>query len=151
MGALDGKVAIITGAGRGLGRSHALLMAEEGAKIVVNDLGGEWDGTGQASGPANDVVKEIKDAGGQAVANFESVTDFEGAKRIIDCAIDSFGKLDILVNNAGFLRDRMTFKMSEEEWSGASLSTSRELLTAVDGHALISMSRARRGSWKAGG
>ena len=118
MGALDGKVAIITGAGRGLGRSHALLMAEEGAKIVVNDIGTEWDGTGQASGPANDVVKEIKDAGGQAVANFESVTDFEGAKRIIDCAIDNFGKLDILVNNAGFLRDRMTFKMSEEEWSG---------------------------------
>ncbi len=116
MGALDGKVAVITGAGRGLGRSHALLMAEEGAKIVVNDLGGEWDGTGQASGPANDVVKEIKDAGGQAAANFESVTDFQGAKKIIDCAIDNFGKLDILVNNAGFLRDKMTFNMTEEEW-----------------------------------
>jgi len=116
MGALDGKVAVITGAGRGLGRSHALLMAEEGAKIVVNDLGGEWDGTGKASGPASDVVKEIKDAGGQAVPNFESVMDFQGAKRIIDCAIDSFGKLDILVNNAGFLRDKMTFNMSEEEW-----------------------------------
>ena len=118
MGALDGKVAIITGAGRGLGRGHALLMAEEGAKIVVNDLGGEWDGTGKATGPADDVVKEIKDAGGQAVANFESVMDFQGAKRIIDCAIDNFGKLDILVNNAGFLRDKMTFNMTEEEWDG---------------------------------
>ncbi|TET73658.1 MAG: SDR family NAD(P)-dependent oxidoreductase [Dehalococcoidia bacterium] len=116
MGALDGKVAVITGAGRGLGRSHALLMAEEGAKIVVNDLGGEWDGTGKATGPADDVVKEIKDAGGQAVASFDSVTDFQGAKRIIDCAIDNFGKLDILVNNAGFLRDKMTFNMTEEEW-----------------------------------
>ena len=116
MGALDGKVAIITGAGRGLGRGHALLMAEEGAKIVVNDLGTEWDGTGKATGPADDVVKEIKDAGGQAVANFESVMDFQGAKKIIDCAIDNFGKLDILVNNAGFLRDKMTFNMTEEEW-----------------------------------
>jgi len=116
MGALDGKVAVITGAGRGLGRGHALLMAEEGAKIVVNDLGGEWDGTGKATGPADDVVKEIKDAGGQAVASFDSVTDFQGAKRIIDCAIDNFGKLDILVNNAGFLRDKMTFNMTEEEW-----------------------------------
>lgn len=118
MGALDGKVAIITGAGRGLGRGHALLMAEEGAKIVVNDLGGEWDGTGKATGPADDVVKEIKDAGGQAVANFESVMDFQGANRIVDCAIDSFGKLDILVSNAGFLRDKMTFNMTEEEWDG---------------------------------
>jgi len=116
MGMLDGKVAVITGAGRGLGKSHALLMAQEGAKIVINDIGSEWDGTGKATGPADDVVKEIKDAGGQAVSNFESVTDFQGAKRIIDCAIDNFGKLDILVNNAGFLRDKMTFNMSQEEW-----------------------------------
>jgi len=116
MGMLDGKVAIITGAGRGLGRDHALLMAQEGAKIVVNDIGVEWDGSGQAQGPADDVVKEIKAAGGDAAASFDSVTDFEGAKRIIDTAVNTFGKLDILVNNAGFLRDKMTFNMSKEEW-----------------------------------
>jgi NAD(P)-dependent dehydrogenase (short-subunit alcohol dehydrogenase family) len=116
MGMLDGKVAIITGAGRGLGRSHALLMAQEGAKIVVNDVGSEWDGTGKATGPADDVVKEIKAAGGDAASSFESVTDFEGAKKMIDTAVDKFGKLDILVNNAGFLRDKMTFNMSKEEW-----------------------------------
>ena len=115
-GILEGKVAIITGAGRGLGRSHALLMAQEGAKIVVNDIGTGWDGTGKATGPADDVVKEIKAMGREAVANYESVTDFEGAKRIIDCAINNFGKMDILVNNAGFLRDRMTFNMSEGDW-----------------------------------
>jgi NAD(P)-dependent dehydrogenase (short-subunit alcohol dehydrogenase family) len=115
-GLLEGKVAIVTGAGRGLGRSHAVAMAHEGAKIVVNDLGTEWDGTGNAKGPANEVVKEIKSLGGAAVANFESVTDFNGAKRIIDCAIDSFGRLDTLVNNAGFLRDKMTFNMTKEEW-----------------------------------
>lgn len=117
MGMLDGKVAVVTGSGRGLGRSHALLMAQEGAKIVVNDIGSEWDGTGKATGPADDVVKEIKQAGGEAVANFESVMDFQAAKKIIDCAIDSFGKLDVLVNNAGFLRDKMTFNMSEDEWN----------------------------------
>ena len=116
MGMLDGKVAVITGAGRGLGRSHALLMAEEGAKIIVNDVGSEWDGTGKATGPADDVVKEIKAAGGEAASSFESVTDFEGAKKIIDTAVNTFGKLDILVNNAGFLRDKMTFNMSKEEW-----------------------------------
>jgi len=116
MGMLDGKVAVITGAGRGLGRDHALLMAQEGAKIVVNDIGSEWDGTGKATGPADDVVKEIKAAGGEAASSFESVADFEGAKKIINCAVDTFGKLDILVNNAGFLRDKMTFNMSKEEW-----------------------------------
>jgi NAD(P)-dependent dehydrogenase (short-subunit alcohol dehydrogenase family) len=116
MGMLDGRVAVITGAGRGLGRSHAILMAQEGAKIVVNDVGSEWDGSGKATGPADDVVKEIKAAGGDAVSSFESVTDFEGAKKIVDCAVQNFGKLDILVNNAGFLRDKMTFNMSKEEW-----------------------------------
>ncbi len=116
MGALEDKVAVITGAGRGIGREEALLMAAEGAKVVVNDLGGEWDGTGSSKSPADQVVKEIKEAGGEAVANYESVTDFQGAKRILDCAIDTFGKLDILVNNAGFLRDRMIFNMSEEEF-----------------------------------
>jgi NAD(P)-dependent dehydrogenase (short-subunit alcohol dehydrogenase family) len=116
MGMLDGKVAAITGAGRGLGRGHALLMAQEGAKIVVNDIGSEWDGTGKATGPADDVVKEIKAAGGDAVSSFDSVSDFQSAKKIIDCAVDSFGKLDIIVNNAGFLRDKMTFNMTEDEW-----------------------------------
>ena len=116
MGTLEGKVAIVTGAGRGLGRSHALLMAQEGARVVVNDLGSEYNGTGKASRPADSVVQEIEDAGGKAVANHESVVDFQGAKRIIDCAVDNFGKLDILVNNAGFIRPRMTFNMSEEEW-----------------------------------
>ena len=113
---LDGKVAIVTGAGRGLGRHHALQMAQEGAKIIVNDLGSEWDGTGQAKGPADDVVKEIKDAGGDAAPSFESVMDFDAAKKIIDTAVEKFGKLDILVNNAGFLRDKMTFNMTKEEW-----------------------------------
>ena len=116
MGALDGKVAVVTGAGRGLGSCHALLMAQEGAKVVINDVGAELDGSGKATGPADEIVEKIKSAGGEAVVNYESVIDFQGAKRIIDCAIESYGKLDILVNNAGFLRDRMTFKMSEEEW-----------------------------------
>jgi NAD(P)-dependent dehydrogenase (short-subunit alcohol dehydrogenase family) len=116
MGILDGKVAIVTGAGRGLGRTHALELAAEGAKVVVNDLGGEADGTGESKSPAGQVVKEIKDAGGEAVVNYNSVTDHQAAKEIIDTAINSFGRLDILVNNAGFLRDRMIFKMTEEEW-----------------------------------
>src|SRR4030043_9150 len=115
-GMLEGKVAAITGAGRGLGRSHALAMAAEGAKIVVNDLGGEWDGTGKAKGPADDVVKKIKAMGGDAAANFESVTSWEGAQKIIESAVKHFGKLDILVNNAGFLRDKMAFNMTKEEW-----------------------------------
>jgi NAD(P)-dependent dehydrogenase (short-subunit alcohol dehydrogenase family) len=116
MASLTGKVAVITGAGRGIGREEALLLAKQGAKIVVNDLGGHFDGTGQSRSPAEDVVKEIRSAGGEAVANFESVTDFKAAKRIIDCAIDNFGKLNIVVNNAGILRDRMVFNMSEEDW-----------------------------------
>ena len=116
MGMLDGKVAIVTGAGRGLGRAHALELAAAGAKVVVNDLGGEADGSGKSASPADDVVNEIKASGGEAVANYDSVTGFEAAKGIIDTAIKTFGRLDILVNNAGFLRDRMTFKMSEEEF-----------------------------------
>jgi NAD(P)-dependent dehydrogenase (short-subunit alcohol dehydrogenase family) len=116
MALLEGKVAIVTGAGRGIGREEALLMAKHGAKVVINDLGGHFDGTGQSRSPAEEVVKEIRAAGGEAVANFESVTDFKAAKRIFECAIDNFGKLNVLVNNAGILRDRMIFNMSEEDW-----------------------------------
>src|ERR1700680_3396067 len=116
MALLTGKVAVITGAGRGIGREEAVLLANHDAKVVVNDLGGHFDGTGQSRSPAEDVVKEIRSAGGEAVANFESVTDFKSAKRIVDCAVDNFGKLNIVVNNAGILRDRMIFNMSEEDW-----------------------------------
>jgi NAD(P)-dependent dehydrogenase (short-subunit alcohol dehydrogenase family) len=114
---LEGKVAIVTGSGRGIGREEALLMAKHGAKVVVNDLGAHFDGTGAATAtPAQDVVAEIKKNGGQAIANGESVADFKGAKRIVECAIDTFGKLNIIVNNAGILRDRMIFNMSEDDW-----------------------------------
>ncbi|MGQ9460706.1 MAG: SDR family oxidoreductase [Candidatus Bathyarchaeaceae archaeon] len=113
---LEGKVAIVTGAGRGIGRGEALLLAKKGAKVVVNDVGGGFDGEGKHHGPADDVVKEIIDFGGEAVPNYDSVVDFQAAQRIIDTAINNFGKLDILVNNAGILRDRMIFNMTEEEW-----------------------------------
>jgi len=113
---LKGKVAIVTGAGGGIGRGHALALASEGAKIVVNDLGGAVDGSGSSSSAADKVVEEIKAAGGEAVANHDSVTLVEGGENIIKTAVDNFGKLDILVNNAGILRDRMVFNMSPEEW-----------------------------------
>jgi len=113
---LKGKVAIVTGAGRGLGRCHALALAAEGAKVVVNDLGGASDGTGADRSPADEVVAEIKKMGGEAVANYDTVATMDGGERIIKAAIDSFGRLDILVNNAGILRDRMIFNMTEEEW-----------------------------------
>jgi NAD(P)-dependent dehydrogenase (short-subunit alcohol dehydrogenase family) len=113
---LAGRVAIITGAGRGIGREHALLFAKEGAKVVVNDLGGNPDGTGADTAPAQQVVDEIKAFGGEAVANYDDVADFEGAKRMVDQAIETFGDLHVLVNNAGILRDRMLPNMSEAEW-----------------------------------
>jgi len=116
MGALDGRVAIITGAGRGIGREHALLFAREGAKVVVNDLGGAADGTGDDVGPAQEVVNEIVGAGGEAVANGDSVSSWEGAQRLVNAAVESFGDLDILVNNAGILRDRVVVNMTEDEW-----------------------------------
>ncbi len=116
MGALEGRVAIITGAGRGLGREHALLFAAEGAKVVVNDRGGANDGTGSDATPAQQVVDEIVAQGGEAVANYDDVADWEGAQRLINTAIDTFGDLDILVNNAGILRDRVLVNMSEAEW-----------------------------------
>jgi NAD(P)-dependent dehydrogenase (short-subunit alcohol dehydrogenase family) len=113
---LKGKVAIVTGAGRGIGRGEALALASEGAKIVVNDLGGARDGTGASTSPADEVVAEIKKLGGEAVANHDSVTTLQGAENIVKTAMDNFGKVDILVNNAGILRDRMVFNMSEEDW-----------------------------------
>jgi len=116
MGALEGRVAIITGAGRGIGREHALLFAREGAKVVVNDLGGGTDGTGADVGPAHEVAEEIRALGGEAVANTDSVADWEGAQRIVQTAIDAFGDLHVLVNNAGILRDRMIYNMSEDEF-----------------------------------
>ncbi len=116
MGLLDGKVAVVTGSGRGLGRAEALLFASEGAKVVINDLGGGADGAGAAATPADEVVAEIKKMGGQAVANYDSVSTWKGGENIIKSAVDAFGKIDILVNNAGILRDRMVFNMSEEEW-----------------------------------
>ncbi|HEY7270261.1 MAG TPA: SDR family NAD(P)-dependent oxidoreductase [Dehalococcoidia bacterium] len=109
-------MAIVTGAGRGIGRGEALALAAEGAAVVVNDFGGTTAGTGSDEGPASEVVAEIKAAGGKAVANTENVADYEGAGRIVKQALDEFGRLDILVNNAGILRDRMIFNMSEEEW-----------------------------------
>jgi NAD(P)-dependent dehydrogenase (short-subunit alcohol dehydrogenase family) len=116
MGALDGRVAIITGAGRGLGREHALLFAAEGAKVVVNDLGGDIDGSGEDRAPAQLVVDEIKTTGGEAVANVDSVSDWEGAQRLVNTAIETFGELHVLVNNAGILRDRVLVNMTEQEW-----------------------------------
>jgi NAD(P)-dependent dehydrogenase (short-subunit alcohol dehydrogenase family) len=116
MGALDGRVAIITGAGRGIGREHALLFAAEGAKVVVNDLGGGLDGSDQVASPAEEVVAEIKAMGGEAVANHDNVADWEGGRRLIQTALDTFGELHVLVNNAGILRDRVLVNLSEDDW-----------------------------------
>ncbi len=116
MGALDGRVAIITGAGRGIGREHALLFASEGAKVVVNDLGGAVDGSGDDRSPAEQVVDEIHQMGGEAIANADDVSDWEGGQRLINAAVEAFGDLHVLVNNAGILRDRVLVNMTEQEW-----------------------------------
>jgi NAD(P)-dependent dehydrogenase (short-subunit alcohol dehydrogenase family) len=116
VGALDGRVAIITGAGRGIGREHALLFASEGAKVVVNDLGGAVDGSGDDRSPAQQVVDEIKAMGAEAVANDDDIADWEGGRRLIAAAVEAFGDLDVLVNNAGILRDKMLVNMSEQDW-----------------------------------
>jgi NAD(P)-dependent dehydrogenase (short-subunit alcohol dehydrogenase family) len=115
-GALTGRVAIITGAGRGLGREHALLFAREGAKVVVNDLGGAADGSGSDLTAAEQVVNEITGMGGEAIANGDNVAEWEGAQRLVASAVDAFGDLHVLVNNAGILRDRVIVNMTEAEW-----------------------------------
>jgi NAD(P)-dependent dehydrogenase (short-subunit alcohol dehydrogenase family) len=116
MARLDGRVAIVTGAGRGIGRSVAKLLASEGASVVVNDLGAEMDGSGRDAGPANQVVAEIAEAGGKAVVNGADISDFTAAGNLVATAIEQFGRLDVLVNVAGILRDRMVFNMTEQEW-----------------------------------
>jgi NAD(P)-dependent dehydrogenase (short-subunit alcohol dehydrogenase family) len=116
MGLLEGKVAIVTGAGAGIGRAEALLFAREGARVVVNDLGGARDGTGGDAGPAEAVVAEIRAAGGEAVASAASVATAEGARAIVQRALEAFGKVDVLVNNAGILRDKSFLKMDEAMW-----------------------------------
>ena len=116
MGALEGRVAIITGAGRGLGREHALLFAAEGAKVVINDVGGANDGSGSDATPAEEVVAEIRAQGGEAVANADDISNWDGAQGLVNAAIEAFGDLDILINNAGILRDRVLVNMTEQEW-----------------------------------
>ncbi len=112
----EGRVCIVTGAGRGIGREYALMLAEQGAKVVVNDLGGARDGTSADAGPAQQVVEEIKAMGGEALANTDDVSDFEAAGRMVQSAVDTFGGLDVVINNAGILRDRMLTNMTEAEW-----------------------------------
>src|SRR5215210_4761144 len=115
-GLCDGRVVIVTGAGRGLGRAHALEFARQGARVVVNDVGAELDGSGGSTGPAGEVVDAIRAMGGEAIANGDDISDFDAAGRLVQAAIDAFGRLDVVVNNAGVVRDRMLVSMSEAEW-----------------------------------
>jgi NAD(P)-dependent dehydrogenase (short-subunit alcohol dehydrogenase family) len=136
MGMLDGKVAAITGAGRGIGRAEALLFAREGAKVVVNDLGGAWDGTGSDERAASRVVEEIRDARGEAVAHLEDISEEAGAASLVATARDAFGGLDAIVNNAGILRDKMVFNMTAEDWDGV-------MKVHLRGHFLVTRAAAR--------
>jgi NAD(P)-dependent dehydrogenase (short-subunit alcohol dehydrogenase family) len=116
MGVFDGKVAVVTGAGRGIGRAEALLLAEQGAAVVVNDLGGERTGEGTDQRPAQLVVDEIVGAGGRGAANYDDISTWDGGAALINQAVEEFGRLDVVINNAGILRDKMSFNMTEEEW-----------------------------------
>ncbi|MGV9949846.1 SDR family oxidoreductase [Rhodococcus aetherivorans] len=136
---LDAKTVIVTGAGRGIGREHALLFAEEGANVVVNDLGGAADGSGSTSGPADSVVAEIRARGGSAIANGDDVADSNGAARIVQAAVDTFGDLHGLVNNAGILRDRVLVNISEEDW---------DLVVRVNLRGTFLMTRAAANYWR---
>jgi NAD(P)-dependent dehydrogenase (short-subunit alcohol dehydrogenase family) len=140
MGHLEGKTVIVTGAARGIGREHALLFAAEGANVVVNDLGGAEDGSGAAAGPAEEVAQEIRDAGGQAVANGDDVADEAGSARIVQSALDSFGDLHAVVNNAGILRDRVLVNISPEDW---------DLVLRVNLRGTFLMTKAAAGYWRA--
>jgi len=128
--ALDGRVALITGAGRGIGREHALLFAREGARVIVNDVGAANDGSGSDAGPAQEVVDEIRAAGGEAVANAHDVATWEGAAALVDQAVRAFGRLDVVVNNAGILRDAFIASMSEAEWDAV-------IAVHLKGHAAV--------------
>jgi NAD(P)-dependent dehydrogenase (short-subunit alcohol dehydrogenase family) len=141
---LEGRAAVVTGAGRGIGRAIAELLASEGAAVVVNDVGAGVDGTGAATGVADEVVEAIRSRGGRAVANYDSVADFKGAERIVAAAVKEFGALDVLVNNAGILRDRMLFNMAEEEWD-AVIAVHLKGTFNCTRHAAAQMRQQRRG------
>ena len=136
MGVLEGKVAAITGAGRGIGRGEALLFAREGARVVVNDLGGAWDGSGADQRAAAQVVDEIRAAGGEAVAHFDDISEEAGAASLVEIALEAFGALDAVVNNAGILRDRMVFNMDAEDWDAV-------MKVHLRGHFLVTRAAAR--------
>jgi NAD(P)-dependent dehydrogenase (short-subunit alcohol dehydrogenase family) len=139
MGTLDGKVAVITGAGRGIGRGEALLFGREGARVVVNDVGAAWDGTGDDDRPAAQVAGEIRAAGGEAVAHHEDIAEEDGAASVVRLALESWGRLDVVVNNAGILRDRMVFNMAADEWDAV-------IRVHLRGHFLVT--RAACAHWR---